>query len=251
MRAFAAELVAKAPDVLVAHSTPVAEALARENRQISMVFVLVSDPLSSGLAANFAAPEGIATGFTNFIPAIGAKWVQFLWELIPQLLRVAVLFNPDTAPNGGSMFLQPVEEAARNLSIETVPAPVGDATELDNIIAAHSRNENSAMVVMPDIFTTVHRAKIIALVAKHRLPTMFPFRYFATDGGLISYGIDVSDVFKRTATYVDKILRGTKPSSLPIQHPSKFELVINRKEATVLGLTVPRILLARADNIID
>jgi len=250
-RAFAAELVAARPDVLVGHASPSAEALARATRTIPIIFAVVSDPVGSGLAASLSEPGRNATGFTNFATSTGAKWVEFLKALSPRLARVALLFNPATAPGRGSTYLQSVEAAAESFGIDSTHATASNAAQIEDAIATLSRRPNSALIVMPDVFMTNHRDLITALATRHALPAIYPFRYFAEGGGLISYGIDLSDIFRRAAGYVDKVLRGATPSSLPIQHPDKFELVINLKTARALGLDVPRILLARADRVIE
>jgi len=250
-RAFAAELVAARPDVLVGHASPGAEALARATRAIPIIFAVVSDPVGSGLAASLSEPGRNATGFTNFAISTGAKWVEFLKALSPRLARVALLFNPATAPGRGSTYLQSVEAAAESFGIDSTHATVSNAAQIEDAIATLSRRPNSALIVMPDVFMTNHRDLITTLATRHALPAIYPFGYFAEGGGLISYGIDLSDIFRRAAGYVDKVLRGAVPSSLPIQHPDKFELVINLKTARALGLDVPRILLARADKVIE
>jgi putative ABC transport system substrate-binding protein len=250
-RAFAAELVAARPDVLVGHASPSAEALARATRTIPIIFAVVSDPVGSGLAASLSEPGRNATGFTNFATSTGAKWVEFLKALSPRLARVALLFNPATAPGRGSTYLQSVEAAAESFGIDSTHATASNAAQIEDAIATLSRRPNSALIVMPDVFMTNHRDLITALATRHALPAIYPFRYFAEGGGLISYGIDLSDIFRRAAGYVDKVLRGATPSSLPIQHPDKFELVINLKTAMALGLDVPRILLARAEKVIE
>jgi len=250
-RAFAAELVAARPDVIVAHATPSAEALARATRIIPIIFAVVSDPVGSGLAASLSEPGRNATGFTNFATSTGAKWVEFLKALSPRLARVALLFNPATAPGRGSTYLQSVEAAAESFGIDSTHATVSNAAQIEDAIATLSSRPDSALIVMPDVFMTNHRDLITALATRHALPAIYPFRYFAEGGGLISYGVDLSHIFRRAAGYVDKSLRGATPSSLPIQHPDKFELVINLKTAMALGLDVPRILLARADKVIE
>jgi putative ABC transport system substrate-binding protein len=249
-RVLAAELVAAKPDVLVAHATPSVEALARETRTIPTIFVAVTDPIGLGLAASLREPGGNITGFTMFDPLVGAKWVEFLKELSPRLARVGLLFNPQTAP-GPTTFLRSIEAHARSLAIEPILAPVSKATEIEDAIATLSHSPDSALIVFPDLFMTLHRELVVALAMRHALPAVYPFRYVAAAGGLISYGIDVIDLFRRAADYVDKILRGAKPSSLPVQRPDKFELVINMKTAKALGLNVPRLLVARATELIE
>ena len=250
-RAFAAELVAARPDVLVAHATPSAEALARATRTIPIIFAAVSDPVASGLVASLSEPGRNATGFTNFDISLGAKWVEFLKELSPRLARVALLFNPGTAPGRGSTYLQVVEAAARSFGIDSMHATVSSEAEIEDAITTLARRPDSGLIVMPDVSMTNHRELITVLATRHGLPAIYPFRYFADGGGLISYGIDLSDIFRRVAGYVDKVLRGAMPSSLPVQHPDKLELVINLRTARALGLVVPRILLARANDVIE
>ena len=245
-RTFAAELVATRPDVLVAHATPSAEALARETRTIPIIFAAVSDPVGSGLVASLAEPGRNATGLTIFEPSLGAKWVEFLKELAPRLASVGLL----TAPGRGSNYLPSIEAAARSLGIDPIHAGVSNASQIEDAIATLSRRPDIGLIVVPDVFMTNHRDVITALAIRYMLPAIYPFRYFAEGGGLISYGIDVSDIFRRAASYVDKVLRGATPSSLPVQHPDKFELVINMKTAGALRLDVPRILLARASEVI-
>jgi putative tryptophan/tyrosine transport system substrate-binding protein len=251
IRTFAAELAGMKPDVVVARSTPAAEALARETHTIPIVFALVSDPIGSGLVASFARPGRNATGFTNFESSMGAKWIEILKEILPRIRRVALLFNPETAPSRGSIYLQPVQAAASSSAVDPIIAAVRSVAEVEDVLAPLARNADSGLIIMPDLFTSANRELIVATAARHRLPAVYSYRYFAAIGGLISYGIDVSDVFRRAAVYVDKILRGATPGDLPVQHPSKFEFVINLKTAKALGLTVPRVLLAGADEVIE
>jgi putative tryptophan/tyrosine transport system substrate-binding protein len=250
-RALAVELVSMRPDVLVAQGSICAEPLGRETSVIPIIFAMVSDPVGSGLAASLLEPGRNATGFTNFEPSMGAKWIEFLREFSPRLARVGMLFNPETAPRRGSIFLQSVEAAARSAAIEPIQATVSNAAQIEQAVATLSHTPDSGLIVMPDFFTTIHRDLIIALAVRHAVPAVYPYRYYAEGGGLISYGIDVSAVFRRTAGYVDKVLRGAVPGSLPVQHPDKFELVINMKTANALRLDVPRVLLARADEVLE
>jgi len=250
-RSFAAELVAARPDVLVGHASPSAEALARETGTIPIIFAVVSDPIASGLAASVSEPGRNATGFTNFAPSTGAKLVEFLKALSPRLARVALLFNPATAPGRGSTYLESVEAAARSLRIDSTHAVVSNAAQIEDAIAVLSGRADSGLIVMPDVFMTNHRDLITGLALRHMVPAIYPFSYFAEGGGLISYGIDLSDIFRRAAGYVDKVLRGAMPSGLPVQHPDKFELIINLKTARALRLDVPRILLAGASKVIE
>ena len=250
-RSFAAALVAARPDVLVGHASPSAEALARETRTIPIIFAVVSDPIGSGLATSLSEPGRNATGFTNFAAPTGAKLVEFLKAMSPRLARVGLLFNPATAPGRGSTYLQSVEAAVQSFGMDSTHATVSNAAQIEDAIAALSGRPDSGLIVMPDVFMTNHRDLITGLATRLGVPAIYPFSYFAEGGGLISYGIDLSDIFRRAAGYVDKVLRGALPSTLPVQHPDKFELVINLKTARALGLNVPRILLARADKVIE
>jgi putative ABC transport system substrate-binding protein len=251
MRAFAKELIAAQPDVVVASSSVVVAILLRETRTIPIVFVSAADPVGDGFVASLARPGGNATGFTNNLASMGGKWLELLIEVAPGTARVAVMFNSETAPGKGAFFLRPIEAAAALRSTATHAMPVRDDAEIANAIAAFGRNPGGALIVMPDNFTSVHRAQIIASAAQHRVPAIYPFRYFTTGGGLMSYGADLVDLYRRTPAYVDRILRGAKPADLPVQAPAKVELVINLKAARSFGLTVPRIMLARADEVIE
>ena len=248
---FAAELAGTMPDVLVAHLTAATEALMQRTRAIPIIFVAAADPVGSGLVVSLSQPGGNVTGFTNFVPSLGGKWIELLKEISPRIKRVALLFNPEVAAGGGLFYAQPVQAAASTLAVESTLAIAHNAAEIEEALAKVSRDAESGLIVMPGLFTTNHRELIVRLAAQYRLPAIYPFRYFATAGGLMSYGIDIVDLFRRAAVYVDKVLRGAKPSELPIQQPEKFEFVINLKTARALDLTVPRILLARADMLID
>jgi len=250
-RIFAQELVALGPDALVGNSTPATAALLGETRIIPIVFVGVSDPVGSGFVASIPRPGGNSTGFTNFEPTLTGKWIELLKEIAPGTVRVGVLFNPKTAPDGGAFFLGPFESLARSFAIEPIAARVIDETEIEGALASIGREPGGGLIVMPDAFTTVHRKLIIAQAAARRLPVVFPYRYEVVDGGLMAYGVDTVDLLRRAATYVDRILKGDKPADLPVQAPTKFELVINMKTAKALGLTVPQLLLARADEVIE
>jgi putative tryptophan/tyrosine transport system substrate-binding protein len=249
MQTFAKELVKLHPDVIFADGTPMVAALLRETRSIPIVFVAVSDPVGQGFIPSIAKPGGNLTGFTNFEISMGGKWLELLKEIAPHVVRVALLFNPDTAPYVG-LYLRSVEAAAPSFSIEPFATPVHHAGELEGVVAGLGR-EGSGAIVMPDIFTTVHRAEIIELLARHRLPAIYPFRFFGTDGGLICYGVDLLDLYRRAVPYIDRILKGAKPGDLPVQAPNKFALIINLKTARALGITIPPPLLARADEVIE
>jgi putative ABC transport system substrate-binding protein len=248
---FAKELVALRPDVLVGNSTPASAALLRETRTIPIVFVGVSDPVGSGLVASIARPGGNTTGFTDFEPSLTGKWLELLKEITPGTVRVAVIFNPMTAPGGGSFFLGPFEQVARSFAVEPIAAPVADAAQIESALAAIWREAGGGLIVMPDAFTTIHRKVIIALAAQQHFPAIYPYRYEVVDGGLMSYGVDTVDLLRRAASYIDRILKGEKASDLAVQAPVKFELVINLKTAKALGLTVPPSLLVVADEVIE
>ena len=209
LRSYAAELVRMAPDLILANSTPVMAALQEQRPALPIVFVQVTDPVGQGLVPNLARPGGNLTGFTNFEFSIGTKWLETLKQLAPRVTRVALVFNPDTAPFAG-LFQQPVEAAAPSFGITSSSAAARDAAGIERTIDAFAREPNGALMVLPDVSATNHRDLIIALAARHRLPAVYPYRYFAASGGLISYGTDVADIFRRAAAYVDRILKGAK-----------------------------------------
>jgi putative tryptophan/tyrosine transport system substrate-binding protein len=247
---FAKELVALLPDVILSHSTPTTATLLQQTRTIPIIFAFVSDPVGSGFVASFAQPGGNVTGFIVMEPTMAAKWLELLKEIAPRVTRVAFLFNPATATYA-EYYLKPFKAAAASFAVEVIAAPVRDATELESVVAAQAREPNGGLIVMPDSFTTGHRAEIISLAARYRLPAVYPFRFYAELGGLLSYGNDQRDNFRRGAAYADRILKGAKPSELPVQAPVKFELVINLKTAKALGLDVPALLQQRADEVIE
>ena len=245
----AAELVTLAPDVLLANSTPGTRALQQATNTIPIVFAQVIDPVASGLLTNLARPSGNITGFTNFEVSMGSKWLELLKEVSPRITRVALIFNRQTVLYAG--MLRAVEASAASLGIDIATRGVGDATELEPAIVAAAGVPGTALVVFPDIFTGAHHEQIVALAGRYKLPAIYAYRFFAAGGGLMSYGINTPDVFRRMAGYVDRILKGAKPSDLPVQAPTKFELVINVKTAKALGLEIPPTLLAVADEVIE
>jgi putative tryptophan/tyrosine transport system substrate-binding protein len=237
-------------DLILANTTPVVVALKNATSTIPIVFVNVVDPVGRGFVANRARPSGNITGFLIFEFSMAGKWLQTLKQVAPNVNRVAIIYNPRTAPFGES-FVRVAEAAAPTFAAEIVSGVVRDNAELETVVASFAGKPNGGLIVLPDIFTTGNRDAIVALAARHRLPTVYPFRYFATSGGLISDGIDPTDVFRRAAEYVDRILKGEKPADLPVQAPLKYELVINLKTAKALGLEIPPMLLARADEVIE
>jgi putative tryptophan/tyrosine transport system substrate-binding protein len=251
MRGYAAELVRLQPNVIIGVAVSAAVALLHETRTIPIVFTQVSDPIGIGLIDSLSHPNGNATGFTNFEASMGGKWLELLKEIAPAVKRAAIVFNPKTAARGGSFYLGSFEAAAASFAVAPVAAPAHDAGEIENAINRLGREPNGGVVVMPDAFTLVHRELIIALMARYRLPAVYPFRFFAASGGLMSYGNNPMEQSPGAAAYVDRILKGEKPADLPVQQPTKFELVINLKTAKALGLDVPATLLARADEVIE
>ena len=252
MRTFAKELVELRPDVIFASTTPVTAALQRETRTIPIVFVIVSlDPVGAGFVAGLARPGGNITGFTNVEAALAGKWLEMLKEIAPRVRRVAIMFNPDTAPGGGAYFLEPFEAAARLLAVEPITARVRSDGEIEAVITSLG-HEQAGLVLMPDSFMQVHQGTVISLTARNNVPAIgADLPGFAKEGGLLSYGANFPDIFRRAAPYVDRILRGANPGDLPVQAPTKYELVLNLKTAKALGLEVPATVLARADEVIE
>jgi putative tryptophan/tyrosine transport system substrate-binding protein len=251
MQAFATELLELKPDCIVGHSTPVVTALMHATRTIPIVFVSVSDPIGSRFVASMARPVGNITGFTILNASIAGKYVSTLKEMVPQLARVALMFNPDSVPDSGTFFSGAFMEAAAKYKVRPIIAQVHDPAEIENTITKLGGETGSGLVLVPDNFTTVHRELIISLTARFRIPAIYPYRYFAEAGGLLSYGVDAVDLFRRASEYVSRILRGADPADLPVQAPTKFELVINLKTAEALGLVIPRVLLVGADAVIE
>jgi putative ABC transport system substrate-binding protein len=250
MRRFAKELVALQPDLILSSTTPTTTALLQQTRTIPIVFAIVADPVGSGFVASLARPGANITGFIFTEPTMAGKWLELLKEIAPGVARVAMLFNPASATYA-EYWLNPFKSAAPSFGVEAIPAPVRDRSELEAVIAAQAREPNSGLIAMPDSFMDAHRVEVTSLAARYRLPAVYPFRLFAEVGGLLSYGIDRTDNFHRAATYADRILKGAKPSELPVQAPIKFELVINLKTAKAIGLEVPLHLQQLADEIIE
>jgi putative ABC transport system substrate-binding protein len=249
MRAVAQELVGSHPDIIVTNATPTIVALQRETRTIPIVFASLSDPVASGIVPRLDRPGGNITGFANYEATLGGKWLELLSEIAPGLKRAAIIFNPDLLP--ASAHMPAFEMAARSLKVVPITAPVHSDGEIGTTITTLGREPGGGLVVVPDAFTAVHRAPIILAAARNNVPAVYALSAAAKDGGLLSYGVDRVDLWRRAATYVDRILRGEKPGDLPVQLPTKFEMVVNRKTATALGLAVPPSILLRADEVID
>jgi putative ABC transport system substrate-binding protein len=248
-RALAQELVGSQPDIIVTGGTPATVAVQRETRTIPIVFADVGDPVASGIVARLDRPSRNITGFALYEAPMGGKWLEVLSEIAPGLKRATIMFNPDTAVV--STFMPSFETAARSLKVVLITAPVHSAVEIETAIIALRREPGDGLFVMPDLFTAAHRAPIILAAARNNIPAVYGFSYFARDSGLLSYGVDQLDTFRRAATYVDRILRGAKPGDLPVQFPTKFEMVVNLQTAKALGLTVPQSILLRADEVIE
>jgi putative tryptophan/tyrosine transport system substrate-binding protein len=250
MQQFAKELVRLNPDVLVTISTPATAALQAETRTIPIVFAWVSDPVGSRFVSSLANPGGNITGFINIEASVIGKWLTLMREIAPQVSRIGFLFNPQTAPFA-QYYLYTFRSAAAALAIEAIDAPVHSTEEVEAFMTKLGREAGAGLVIMSDTSTALYRKTIYSLAERYRLPTIYPYRFFVTEGGLMSYGIDVADLLRGAASYVDRILRGEKPSELAVQQPTKFELVINAKTAKALGLTIPQTLLATADEMIE
>jgi putative tryptophan/tyrosine transport system substrate-binding protein len=248
LRRYAVELVSMGPDVAFAESTPSIRALQQATRTIPIVFVGGSNPIGSGFVASLARPEGNITGFISFEPAIGGKWLGTLKEIAPRVARGALIYNPQTHTG---QYFQSIETAAQSLGVELVRVAFHDASDIERGIDDFARAPNGGLLVLSDPSNALHRDLIVTLAARHRLPAVYPFRQFVAIGGLISYGVDRPDQYRRAAEYVGRILKGEKPGELPVQAPTKFELVINLKTAKALGLDVPLQLQQLADEVIE
>jgi putative ABC transport system substrate-binding protein len=254
IRALAQELVGMQLDIIVTNGTPPTAAVQRETRTIPIVFASVSDPVASGIVARLDRPGGNITGFANFEATLGGKWLELLSEIAPGLKRAAIMFNPDrysSLPAAAPVYMPSLETAARSLKVVPITTLVHSNVEIETAIIALGREPGGGLVVIPDIFTTVHRAPLIIAAGRNNVPAVYGVSELARDGGLLSYGIDLVDNFRRAATYVDRILRGAKPAELPVQLPTKFEMILNRKTANALGLAVPPSIRLRADEVIE
>jgi putative ABC transport system substrate-binding protein len=248
-RTYAAELVELNQDIILAVTTVAFVAMQRATQSIPIVFVQVVEPLGSGLVTSLAHPSGNITGFTSFEYATAGKWLATVKEIAPKVVRVAVVHSPDDPSSAG--YLREGEVFARSVGVQMVPIGARTITEIERGLGEFAQEANGGVIVLPNAFTATYRVEIVALAALHRLPAVYPLRYFATVGGLVSYGFDNIELYKRAAGYVDRILKGTRPSDLPIQQPTKFELVVNLKTAIALGLTIPESFLVRADEVIE
>jgi putative ABC transport system substrate-binding protein len=248
---FAKELVSLKPDVILANTTPAARALQQHTSEIPVVFVLVSDPVGDRLVTNLARPGGNLTGVSSFEFSVASKWLELLKECVPSVRRVAMLFNPSTAPGAGWPYVQTAEAAASSFAVQIVGTPVASGEEIERILDQFARQPNSGLIIVADAFTTAHAELIVTRAAHGRLPALYPLRLFATAGGLLSYGIDSIGSFRQAGSYVDRILKGEKPAELPVQAPTKYELIINLKTARALGFDMPQSVLARADEVIE
>jgi putative ABC transport system substrate-binding protein len=213
--------------------------------------VTAVNPVGAGFVSTLQRPGGNLTGFTNSLPSMGGKWLELLKEVAPAVARVSILFHPDSSARSISFFMPPVEAVAASIAVEPVATPVRSPAEIESVIANIGRDEAQGLVVMPDNFMSIHRALIIEQAARLKVPAIYPFRYFATDGGLVACGADMLDLYRRTSVYVDRVLRGSKPADLPVQAPVKVDLVVNLRTAEALGLSVPRIVIARASEVIE
>jgi putative ABC transport system substrate-binding protein len=244
------ELIAWHPDLMVTGHTLGAQMMLQAQRPIPTVFVGIADPVHSGIVRSLAQPAAHVTGFTAFEYAIGGKWLSLITEMAPRTKRVALLFSTRTAPWAQNFWLS-FESAAPMYNVQAVRMDIPDPADIKRLIDEFARQGDGALLAVPEVTTTLHRKAILALAAEHRLPSLFPYRYFPADGALASYGIDVKDMWRRSASYVDRILKGERPADLPVQAPTKFEFVINLKTAKALGLNMPPTLIARADEVIE
>lgn len=247
---FATDLISLAPEVIVAHGTPALTALHRATRTIPIVFVSVVDPVGAGYVQGLAVSGGNVTGFSTFEPEIGGKWLELLKEVVPGLRRVAGILDPDF--KGFAGVWGAIENVAPRFGLEVNNLPFHASTDdLESAVARFAQRPGGGLIVLPTALNAIERNRIFSSAARGRLPAMYAFRFYATDGGLMSYGIDTVDLFRRSASYVDRILKGEKPADLPVQAPTKFEMAINLKTAKALGLVVPPTLLAEADEVIE
>jgi putative ABC transport system substrate-binding protein len=251
MRVLARELIDLQPDAILAMSTPVTAAIQRETQTIPIIFTIVSDPVGDGFVTSLPHPGGNITGFVNFEASFGGKWLELLTQIAPTVTRVAAIFDPDTAPRHGSYFLPSFDAAAGSFNVKPIAAPVRSDDEIESVITSLGWQAGGGLVVMPDAFTLAHRVYIASLAARSKVPAVYPTSSYVRSGGLLCFGVKPGDIVRRAAAYVDRILRGAKPTELPVQLPTKFEMVLNAKTAKALGLAVPPSILLRADEVIE
>jgi putative ABC transport system substrate-binding protein len=247
----AKKLLERQPELVVTQNTPTTQAVLQQSQTIPIIFANVADPVGGGFVANFSRPGGNITGFANFEGSLGGKWLELLTEIAPSVRRVATLFNPTTAPFVEHFFLPSFKAAAERLSVEAVVSPVRDVSELKSSVATLAKKPNGGLIPLPETFVNVHRLEVLSLAADHRLPAVYGYSFYAKLGGLLSFGPDPLNNFRRVTTYVDRVLRGERPIDLPVQAPDKYNLVINKKTANSLGLTVPPSLMVAADEVIE
>jgi putative tryptophan/tyrosine transport system substrate-binding protein len=250
-QAFAKELVDAHPDIIFLRSTPATAALLKNTRSIPIVFAVVSDPVGEGFVASVARPGGNATGFTNAEASLSGKWLGLLKEVAPKMARAGYLFDPKVAAGGGSFYTNTINAAAAASAVVPAAMPIHGSDDIERAIAEFSHAPDGGLIVLPDATTFFHRAQIIALAGRYRLPAIYALRNFAEEGGLMSYGVDVAELFRLAANYVDRILKGAKPADLPVQLPEKFEFVLNLKTAKALGIQIPSGVMAIADALIE
>lgn len=251
LRAIAKELVAGRPDAILTRSTPATAALLAETRRIPIVFAPVSDPVGDGFVNSLARPGGNATGFTNVESSLGGKWLELLKQGVPALRSAGVLFNPRTAPGRGAFYLRSIEAAAKSLGVRITAFSVRDAAEIRDAIGRLKAQPSPGLIVLADVTNIRNRGVILETIAARRLPAIYPIGVFSRDGGLMSYGVDVVDLYRRAASYIDRILQGADPADMPVQGPIKFELILNVKAASGLGVAFPQSLVLRADHVIQ
>ena len=249
-RRFAKEIVELKPDLIVVHSTPAVKALRQLTTTTPMVFVLIADPIGSGFVQNLSHPGGNITGFMNVDSPMTSKWLELIVEIAPKTRQVALIYNPNTAPFYQE-FLRTFDVAAPKFNVRGIAAPITDANGIERAIKELGQSPDTALFVLPDVFVQVHRALIIKLTEQYHVPAIYPYRFFPTSGGLLSYGIDTVIVFRQAAGYADKILKGVAPNDLPVQAPLTFKLVVNLKAAHAIGLSIPESFLLRADEVIE
>lgn len=246
-----AEILALRPDVILAQSETVVKALQAAKPAAPIVFVHVADPIASGIAKSLSRPEGNITGFTNSTPSLGGKWLQLLKQIDPSVKRAAMLFNPETAATRGAVYLEPFMASGPSLGVETFAAEVHDPREIEAVLTALGKSKDSGFVAIPDAFLASNSKEIVSLARQHRLPAVYPYRYYAAQGGLLSYGVDNKELFEKAATYVDRLLKGEAAADLLIQQPTRFRLTINARSAKTFGLDVSPLLLGEADEVLD